>query len=104
MKPLQISMLFNIGSILLGICSWFFAGYALASQKVRISYRRSFLSFLCCMISLVFQVFEIGNRVAVRDFAAIGDTINAVMIASVALLTVTVFLNMAAMRKAKKLP
>ena len=53
-------------------------------------------SFSLCAVSLVLQILEIENRFVQRDFAAIEDTIGAVIFAAVALVAVTMVLNVIA--------
>ena len=91
----------NIGSLILGACAWLFAGMAITTQKAFTSHRNTLASFSLCAISLVFQLFEINRRVLLGDYAAIEDTIRAILIASVALVSVTIILNLIAIVKAK---
>ena len=91
----------NIGSLILGACAWLFAGLAIATSKAFISHRNTLVSFSLCAISLEFQLFEINRRVLLGDYAAVEDTIRAVLIASVALVLITVILNLIALVKAK---
>ena len=91
----------NIGSLILGVCSWLFACLANATQKAFTSHRNTVVSFCLCTISLVFQLFEINRRVLLGDYAAIEDTIRAILIASVMLVSVTVIINLVALVKAK---
>ena len=102
MTSLQLSMTYNIGSLLLGTGAWILAGLAIAARDAGASRRNSMLSFGLCTAALVLRLFEIGNRAAVGDFAAIADTIRAVLIASVTLVAVTVILNLLAYFRAKK--
>lgn len=92
----------NIGSLILGACAWLFAGLAILTPNVSASHRNTFTSFSLCAISLVMQLFEINRRVLLGDYAAIEDTIRAVLIASVTLVSVTIILNLVALAKAKK--
>ena len=92
----------NIGSLILGACAWLFAVFAIATSKAFISYRNTSVSFSLCVISIVFQLFEVNRRVLLGDYAAIEDTIRAVLIASVALVLITIILNLIALVKAKK--
>ena len=48
------------------------------------------------------QLFEISRRVNLGDYAAIEDTIRAVIIASIVLVVVTIILNIVALVKSKK--
>lgn len=98
----QISMLLNAGSLMFGLGAWILACSAIAEPYAAKSHRRTFFSFGACAISLVFQIFEIGNRVSAGDYAAIEDTIRAVIIASVVLTVGTVALNAVAIAKVKK--
>ena len=91
----------NIVSLILGICAWLFAGLAIATSKAFTSYRNTLVSFSLCAISLTFQLFEINHRVLLGDYAAVEDTIRAILIASIALISVTVILNVVAFVKAK---
>ena len=91
----------NIVSLILGVCAWLFAGLAISTPKVPASHRNTFISVSLCAISLIFQLFEINRRVLLGDYAAIEDTIRAILIASVALVSVTIILNLVAIAKAK---
>ena len=91
----------NIGSLVFGACAWLFAGFAIATKSFT-SHRNTLVSFSLCAISLVFQLFEINRRVLLSDYAAIEDTIRAVLIASAALVIITVILNLIAIVKAKR--
>ena len=91
----------NIGSLILGACAWLFAGLAISTPKASASHRNTFASFSLCAISLMLQLFEINRRVLLGDYAAIEDTIRAVLIASVVLVFVTIILNLVAIAKAK---
>ena len=94
--------MFNIGSLILGICAWLFAGLAITTPNAYSSHRNTTVSFSLCAASLLFQILEINRRVFLNDYAAIEDTISAVLIASVALVFITVILNLVAAAKAKK--
>ena len=95
-------MVLNVGSLVLGVGAWLFAGLAIAAPNALASCKRSRWSFCLCAVSLVFQLLEVYNRTRIGDFSAIEDTIRAVVFASVTLLAVTVFLNAAAWIKGKK--
>ena len=92
----------NIGSLVLGICAWLAGGLAIFAPSGFASHRNTVTSFGLCSLSLVLQLFEINRRVLLGDHAAIEDTIRAVLIASVALVFVTVILNLAALLKARR--
>ena len=91
----------NIGSLILGVCAWLFGCLAITAPKASASHRNTLASFSLCVVSLVLQLFEINRRVLLGDYAAIEDTIRAVLIASVALVFITVTLNLIAVVKAK---
>lgn len=92
-------MVFNIYSLILGLGAWCFACVAIAGKEVKKAYSFSIVSFSLCVISVVLQLFEIGNRASVGDFAGIDDTIGAVLFASVVLGMVTIVLNVVALVK-----
>ena len=91
----------NIGSLVLGVGSWLFAGLAMTTPEAFTSHRNTFVSFSLCAFSLVLQLFEINRRVILDDYAAIEDTIRAVLIASVVLVSVTILLNLIALLKVR---
>ena len=91
----------NIASLISGACAWIFAALAISTHQSFISHRNTFASISLCAISLIFQLFEINRLVLLSDYAAIEDTIRAVLIASVALVSITVILNLIAVIKAK---
>lgn len=102
MTALQLTMLLNIGSIVAGLGAWALAFLAIYTKKPKSAHNLSVASFSVCTISLILQFFEIANRVNRDDFAAIEDTIRAVIIAAVVLVAVTVALNIVSLRKAKE--
>lgn len=87
-------MLYNICSLLLGIFAWLLPLFSVAIKEAKRAYAFSTVSFILCACSLLMQFFEIGNRVSIGDFSAIMDTIRAVIIASVLLVSVTAILNL----------
>lgn len=91
----------NIASLILGVCAWLFAGLAISTPKASASHRNTLTSFSLCAISLVLELFEINRRVLLGDYAAIEDTIRAVLIASVGLVCITIALNVVALLKSK---
>ena len=92
----------NIGSLILGACAWLFGGLAIGTPKAYSSHRNTLVSFGLCTVSLALQLLEVNRRVLLGDYAAIEDTIRAVVIASIALVAITIILNLVALRKAKK--
>ena len=91
----------NLGSLILGISAWLFAIFAITACEAFRSYRNTVVSFSLCAASLLLQLLEINRRVLLNDYAAIADTIRAILIASVALVSITVILNLVAIAKAK---
>ena len=91
----------NIVSLISGICAWLFAGLAISTPKASVSHRNTFISFSSCLISLICQLSELNRRVLLGDYAAIEDTIGAILIASAALVFITIILNFVAVAKAK---
>ncbi len=94
---------YNIGSLILGLISWLLALLAIKNRQNKTAHFLSFGSFSLCALSLLFQIFEVGNRVAKGDLSAVMDTIRAVMIASALLVIITVILNLFALTKASPL-
>lgn len=97
--PVQLSVIYNIGSIILGIVAWASAGIAIAKSKR--TQTLSAVSFVACIISLFLQLLEVSNRVNLGDYAAIEDTIRAVILAATLLIVVTIILNVVALLKYK---
>ena len=91
----------NIGSLISGACAWLFAGLAISAPKPFTSHRNTYTSISLCTISLIFQLFEINRRVLLSDYTAIEDTIRAVLIASVVLVSITMILNLVAVAQEK---
>lgn len=102
MTSLQISIFLNILSLIWGVSAWLLAILAVTASKAITSHRNTILSFIFCILALVSQFFEINNRVNIGDYAAIEDTIRAVLIAAIVLIFTTVALNIAALVKSKK--
>ncbi len=92
----------NIGSLALGTLSWFLAALAITASDVTIAHRNTTFSFGFCTVSLVLQLCEISRRVRLGDYAAVEDTIRAVLIASVVLVAVTFILNFIALARSKR--
>lgn len=102
MTSIQISIILSTGSLILGVSAWLLAIFAVTTSKTITSHRNTILSFSFCTLALVLQLLEINNRVNIGDYAAIEDTIRAVLIAAIVLTSITVALNIAALVKAKK--
>ena len=104
---MSLSMIYNLGSILLGLTSWLFGYWAIRRtilrKDIKASYICSITSFTLCILSLLLQLMEVGNRVDMEDLSAIYDTINAVIFAAKTLIIVTVGLNVIAWVRAKRM-
>ena len=88
----------NILSLVLGIGAWSLP----VMYLMRWQHRELFCcgSFGLCALAMYFQLREMLGRVQMGDFAAIEDTIGAVVFAATVLLTVTLILNaLALLRK-----
>ena len=90
----------NIISLIFGMCAWGVA--VVAILKPTVSHKSTILSFALCAFSLVTELFEISRWVNLGDYAAIEDTIRAVIIASIVLVVLTIILNIVALVKSKK--
>ena len=99
---MQISVLLNLASLIFGVSAWVLAFFAIKTAKASKAYTFTSFSFITCVLALMSQFFEISNRVSIGDYAAIEDTIGAVLMASVVLSTVTALLNLIAVMKARK--
>ena len=94
---IEYSMSFNLLSIGLGLLAWSLPVIYLCIKK-----RREFFtcgSLTCVAFSLYFQLREVLNRVHMRDFAAIEDTIGAVCFCAAVLVWTALILNILAWRK-----
>ena len=100
-------MVYNLGSIILGLAAWIL-GYGairrtIISKDIKASYTCSAISFGMCIISLLLQLLEVGNRVDMEDLSAIYDTINAVIFSAKVLIIVTFGLNILAWIRARNM-
>ena len=86
----------HLFSLATGIAAWVLGAWAVASKTGRKSHVFSVASLSLCSIALVSQLIEIGRLVEKNDLSAVMDTINAVNIAAVALVVVTLILNVVA--------
>ena len=91
----------NIGSLILGIGAWVFAGFAIVAPMASASRKHTVVSFGSCVIALLLQLLEINRRVVLGDYAAIEDTIGAILLASIVLIAVTILLNLWALLRTK---
>lgn len=88
---------FNLGSLILGLGAWVLACFAIKSKTFFAAYRRSVASLSVCAVSLLFQLFEVGNRANKGDFSAIADTVRSTIFAACVLIVITASLNIIAM-------
>lgn len=104
---MSLSMIYNLGSIVLGLTAWLFGYWAIRRtilrKDIKASYICSITSFTLCILSLLLQLMEVENRVDMEDLSAIYDTINAVIFAAKTLIIVTVGLNMIAWIRIRKI-
>lgn len=91
----------NIISLIFGACGWLFGWRAMTASDAFASHRNTLVSYSLCAVSLLTQLFEINRRANLGDYAAIGDTIHGVLLASVVMVCITVILNLTALVKAK---
>jgi len=103
MPHLQISMLLNIGSLVVGLGAWVLAFLAISAEKDKTVHRLSFASFSACSVPFILQFAEISNRVSQGDYAAVEDTIRAIIIAACVLVVVTILLNGIALHRVSKM-
>ena len=96
---IEYSMYFNLLSIGLGLLAWSLPVIYLCIKKHREFFTCG--SLACVALSLYFQLREVLNRVHMRDFAAIEDTIGAVCFCAAVLIGVALILNILAWRKKK---
>ena len=94
---IEYSMSFNLLSIGLGLLAWILPVIYLWRKTRRELFTCG--SLLCVVFSLYFQLREVLNRVHMRDFAAIEDTIGAVCFCAAVLIFVSLILNILAWRK-----
>lgn len=89
---------FNVGSLLLGFVAWTVPLMQLARVWKGNSAAACTMSFALALASLVLQFFEIGVRVDAGDWSALMDTIHALKTVVIFFSTVTLLLNIAAVR------
>lgn len=87
----MLSMLLNIGSLLLGLIGWAMPLAAMAGRKSPVHFCAA--SFGACCLSLLLQLVELRRRCVIGDLAAVEDTIGAITLAAVVLLIVAAALN-----------
>lgn len=100
---MQISLYFNLGSIICGLIAWALPCIAVFFKNPRWKHGFSIFSFTFCTFALLLQLIEIRHRVRISDWAAIDDTIGAIILSSAFLIVVSVILNLRCLWK-KKMP
>jgi hypothetical protein len=89
-----MSGFFNLMSVLLGLCAWGIPIYAIITRRHRSGFPSA--SFGLCSVSPLFQIFEIRHRIFIGDYAALEDTIHAIVLAATVLLCITLLLHIVA--------
>lgn len=89
-----MSAFLNITSLILGLIAWVIP-FPLLCRRQRAAPAATLASGTACAAALLLQLGEIAHRVAIHDYPAIIDTIGAVVLAAVILVTVTAALNLA---------
>jgi len=102
MDSLDMTILFNLGSLFLGICALLLAGWAVFVRTRQSSLPLTAGSFCLCALSLLLQISEIGHRVRIGDLSAVMDTMEAVLFAGAALFILTLILNAATVIRQRK--
>lgn len=95
-------MLFNLGSIFLGLTAWLMGYWHLT--RLHCSPLIPYGSFSCCAVSLLLQICELERRADMEDTAAILDTVGAIRFCAVTLVCVTMLLNLFALLRRRKHP
>lgn len=86
-----MSMVFNLGSLILGLAAWLLPLLAIGKKDRFILCCLG--SFGCCILSLLLQLFEVKNRVNLEDWSALMDTMHAVVLAAVVMVVIAVISN-----------
>ena len=94
-----MNYLFNILSIVLGICALVFAAHSL---QVRGCLTCCTLSGICTGAALLCQLLELDRLAKIMDSSAIYDTIHARTLAAAALLALCAVLNICALLRGRK--
>ena len=87
----------NLWSIVLGILAWLMGIWAIGKYKPW----KPTVGYFFCAIALLLQLFVIKHEAFSGDYAAIEDTISAIIFAGVFMMVVTVILNLVARFKSK---
>lgn len=92
--------MYNIGSILLGLTAWLMGYWHLT--RLHCSPLVPYGSFSCCTLSLLLQICELERRADLEDAIGIYDTVGAIRFCAVALISVTLLLNLFALIRRRK--
>ena len=88
--------LLNIGSLILGLIAWVLAVFSIVKYR-KDGFRKgiiiSSLIMSSCAISILFQILYNDYLVKIEDFTALMDTTGTLVVASSALVIVTITLN-----------
>ena len=88
----------NLLSLVLGLAAWVLPLVRLTRLKRTTSlhrlHRTCFVSFSCCALALVFQLYYQLHLVDIQDWSAMMDTTRAVCMAAAVLLAGTVLVNL----------
>lgn len=95
-------MLYNILSLALGCLAWLCGASAIAARTVRTCHRLTATSLTLSALSLLSQLCELRRLSILRDFAAVEDTVGAVVLAAAVLVGVTLLLCGIAVFKAER--
>lgn len=95
---MDILLNFNLWSIVLGLLAWLISLWAIGNYK---PWKPAF-SYFFCAAALLLQLFVMKHSAFSGDYAAIEDTIGAVVFAGSVMLAVTVILNVVALFKFRK--
>ncbi len=87
-----MSIFLSLGSIALGLLGILLPILSLKYNKFQSL--APLFSLTCCSLAIWFQLLEIKHRVAISDFAAIEDTINAISSVSIMLIVITLAINL----------
>lgn len=90
--------MYHLLSLLLGLAAIVFA---LHSIRVRLCPVCCCLSFSCCGGALLLQLLECRHLIGIGDWSALMDTTDAVLLAALSLLGITILLNILALLRRK---
>ena len=94
---MEILLNLNLWSIILGLLAWLMGIWAIGKYKLW----KPTVGYFFCAVALLLQLFMIKHEAFSGDYAAIEDTISAIIFAGVFMMAVTVILNLVACFKSK---